>query len=94
MVISNNREPQPPLSKTYEYIQPGFVAEEYRISPYSLHTGGIYLLVKETPVSSRAIVNLQPLISSASVALILVQHNKITSSVEGCMCYALLWSYS
>ena len=47
MVISSNRKLQSPLSKTYECTQPGFVAEEDRISTYLLHTGGNYLPVKE-----------------------------------------------
>ena len=52
MVISSNRELQPPLTKTYECIQPRFVAEEDRISQYLLHTGGNDLLVRTTLVSN------------------------------------------
>lgn len=78
MVISSNRKLQSPLSKTYECTQPGFVAEEDRISTYLLHTGGNYLPVKGTLASNRAIMNLQPPISSTSVALILVEHNEIS----------------
>ena len=76
MVISGNRELQPPLSKTYGCIQP--VAEEDRISPYLLHTGGNYLPVKVTLASNRAIVNLQPPNPSTNVALILFEHNEIS----------------
>ena len=76
MVISGNRELQPPLSKTYGCIQP--VVEEDRISPYLLHTGGNYLPVKVTLASNRAIVNLQRPNPSTSVALILFEHNEIS----------------
>ena len=77
MVISSNRELQPPL-KTYECIQPGFVVEEDRITPYLLHVGGNYSPVKRTLASNRVIANSQRPISSVSVAPILVQHNEIT----------------
>ena len=78
MVTSSYRELQPPSLKTYECIQPRFVAEEDRITPYLLRVGGNYSPVKRTLASNRVIANLQRPISSVSVAPILVQHNEIT----------------
>ena len=53
MVISSYRELQPPSLKTYECIQPRFVAEEDRITPYLLRVGGSYSPVKSLhPIES------------------------------------------